>query len=131
MLFAKLIFLKNIQSLSEINNETLYEIARNLQTVDLNNIGDTRIFEEEFTGFVATGSIEFSFETDTQNINVGDVFGSLLSGTHNTSTIVAITKDTICYTISNSTIYQLITKEPNLIELLYSPIAHESELTTI
>lgn len=131
LLFAKLIFLKNIQSLSEINNESLYEIARNLQTVNLSNIGDTRIIEEEFTGFVITGSIGFSSETDTQNINVGGVFGSLLSKTHNTSTLVAITKDTICYTISNSTIYQLITKEPNLIELLYSPIVHESELTTI
>jgi len=102
-----------------------------LQTVNLSNIGDTRIIEEEFTGFVITGSIGFSSETDTQNINVGGVFGSLLSKTHNTSTLVAITKDTICYTISNSTIYQLITKEPNLIELLYSPIVHESELTTI
>jgi len=131
LLFAKLIFLKNIQSLGEVNNETIYEITRNLQTVELNSIGDTRIFEEEFTGFVVKGALAFSSETDTQNINAGAVFGSLLSKTHNTSTIVAMNKDTMCYTISNSIIYQLITQEPNLIELLYSPIVQEPELTII
>ena len=131
LLFAKLIFLKNIRSLSETNNESLYEIARNLQTVNLNKIGDTQIFEEELTGFVSAGSLDFSYGTDTQNVNIGGVFGSLFSTAYNKSTIVAIAKDTVCYTISNSIIYQLITKEPNLIELLYSPVLQESELTTI
>ncbi|MBL4654048.1 MAG: hypothetical protein JKY53_14470, partial [Flavobacteriales bacterium] len=127
LLFSKLTFLKNTSTLESTSNETLYEIARNLKTIEV-KVNEEFSFEEEITGFVASGEVEIEQNQEINKITSGGIFGNLTQQLENNySKIVAVTEST-CYIITDSKLFELITKEPSLLNLFYAPINSDDKL---